>query len=109
MNNRVTSARGLIDTGASSSLASSHLFSQDSLEDNLLPVDWIQQSASFTTNKFTSMRFMLPQFTESSVITFPIHVYDSNYSGHQPYDVILGIDAIIELGITIDGKNKTIT
>ena len=51
---------------------------------------------------------MLPEFTEISTITFPIHVDTSTNHFSQPYDVVLGLDVIIELVIAIDGKNKTI-
>jgi len=51
---------------------------------------------------------MLPQFNENSVITLPIHMNTNVPSKYHKYDVILGLDAIIELGIIIDGFHKTI-
>ena len=51
---------------------------------------------------------MLPEFAESSVATFTIHVDASANHCIQPHDVVLGLDAIIEPGIAIDGKNKIV-
>ena len=51
---------------------------------------------------------MLLDFEESSAITFSIRVDTETNHHTQNYDVVLGLDAIIELGIAIDSKNKTI-
>jgi len=99
--------KGLIDTGATSSLATGDLFLEHELEDNLLPVTFQQQKSSFTTTKYAISHFKLPQFTENSVISFPMHV-DLHHDCDSPYQFILGLDAILELGITIDGINKSI-
>ena len=50
---------------------------------------------------------MLPEFVESAVATFTIHVDASANHCTQPHSIVLGLDAIIELGIAIDSK-KTI-
>ena len=49
----------------------------------------------------------MPQFTKNSVISFPMHV-DLHHDCNSPYQFILGLDVIIELGITINGMNKSI-
>ena len=51
---------------------------------------------------------MLLQFNENIAITSPIYANINRLSKYHKYDVILGLDAIIELGITIDGLHKTI-
>ena len=68
----------------------------------------MQQSASFGTNEFAFLKFMLPEFTEMSTTSFPIHVDAKTNHHSQPCDVVSGLDAMIELGITVDWKNKTI-
>ena len=102
-------ARALVDIGATSSISLGHLFAPDKLQNNLLPAEWTQKSTSFATNKFSVLKFMLPEFTESSIVVFPIHVDMSASHCNQPHDIMLGLDAIVELGVIIDGKNKTIT
>ena len=54
------------------------------------------------------LNFMLPEFTEIFVAPFTIHVDTNANRCTQPCDVVLGLDDIIELGIMIDGENKTI-
>ena len=44
--------KGLIDAGATTTLAAGHLFTKEELQSNLLPVTFIQQKSMFTTNKF---------------------------------------------------------
>ena len=51
---------------------------------------------------------MLPRFSKISTITFPMHRNANTHYYHQPCDIILGIDAIAELGIIIYGQNKSI-
>ena len=58
-NNNTQKIRVLIDTGATSSIALGRLFIPEKLQNNLSPVKWIQQSASFATNKFAMLKLML--------------------------------------------------
>ena len=107
--NTTQKVRAFFDIGAASSTSLGHLLAPGELQNNLLPVEWMQQSESFTTNKFAMLKFMMPEFTESSVVAFPIHVNANVKHNTQTCDIVLGLDAIIELGMMIDGKNKTIT
>ena len=54
------------------------------------------------------LQFQLLEFTEDLIITLPVHIDTTPLATYHQYDVILGLDAITELGIIIDGLHKTI-
>ena len=96
-----------MDAGASNSVALGHMISPEELQNNFSPVESTQQSESITANKHDFLKFVFPEFTESSVISFPIY-FGAGINHHSyPSNSDLGLDAIIELGIAIYSKKKT--
>ena len=93
--------KDLVYTGATSSIASGWLFENDELEESLIPIIWAEQKICFSVNKFAITKFKVLEFTENTTIIFPIYV-DTNNSIDSPCNFVLGLDAIIELCITIN-------
>ena len=54
------------------------------------------------------MQFLLPQFNENAIITFPIHVDTTLLSPFPKYNIILRLDVITEISIIINRIYKTI-
>ena len=65
------------------------------------------KGGNFQTSKKCKTTFILKEFFENKSIESNLHV-DSTPGPHQ-YDMILGRDIMIELGIALDFKNQTMT
>ena len=61
-------------------------------------MQWQTQSGDFTTNMKVKIDLTLPEFITTVIVMWECHVYDS---AKGRYDMILGIDILIELLLNI--------
>jgi hypothetical protein len=60
----------------------------------------------FKTKYESEIQFKLPEFSNSKIITWKFNMFESENVG---YDLIIGRDLMLELGLDISFKNKNIT
>ena len=68
---------------------------------------WITKGGKFQTSKKWKTTFILKEFFENKSIEWNLHI-DSTPGLHR-YDMILGHNALSNLGITLDFKDQTMT
>ena len=97
--------RGLLDTGCTKSLVmkefTNYTFKCPSQEYTAYG------NHKILVNRAANMKFKLIEFSDSKIVTFKCMV-DST-SGHQPYDIILGLDFLFAMGIDLCFSRRTIT
>ena len=99
--------RALIDPGASGSLATHQVGGYGS--ETKLPynaVEWSTPAGNFNTNTVKTVKFRLNEFSDNKSITWDFYIVNANHN--LGYDMIIGRDLLVELGIILDFKNKTI-
>ena len=69
------------------------------------PVTWETTNGSFNTTETVEVKFQMPEFSKSTTFTHTFHVCDQEIS----YEVILGHEALKQLGIILDFGNSIIT
>jgi len=100
--------RALFDPGASNSLIGSRFAKGDA---KMLPVkkrnviQWKTPNGVFTTKNRVSIPFYLSEFSTSKKITWIFNVASHDIG----YDMIIGRDLLLELGIIIDFAKKTMS
>jgi len=62
-------------------------------------------AGSISTSQKAKVQFMLPELSETKIITWNLHVFKKT----TKYDMILGRDLLQDLGILLNFKDQTIT
>ena len=96
--------RILLDSGASSSIVRQDLVKKLRLQKDSSTV-WNTAAGPFTTSATTKIHLKLPEFHDSKLIEYNVHVTSQNTN----YDLIMGRDLLQELGIKIDFSDNTVT
>ena len=63
---------------------------------------------NFSTRRKGLVNFKLPEFSLSREIEWSCHIDERTDPSESPYDMIIGLDLIDELGLVIDFKDKVI-
>jgi hypothetical protein len=101
--------RCLLDTGTTRSIVLKQFMSfSHNIQKKKHPTKWQTLSGSLTTDKIADMHFILPDLSTSKQITWPCHVDEVSSRDKVPYDIILGLDFLIELKFTIDFDKRII-
>ena len=95
---------GLLDTGSSNSLLARDLITGTSVIKTDKKVKWKTQVGSFETNQTATIPFALPQFDPKRKCCSTFHIFDGG-----KYDVVIGRDILLELGMKINFKERCIT
>ena len=66
---------------------------------------WKTANGKFSTDQTVNVKFQLPEFTEKITVNQPFHVCPHDLD----YDMIIGRETLVELGIGIDFLEKQIT
>jgi hypothetical protein len=97
----------LLDSGASDSIIRKryvrHL--KQKFKDN--EIIYEVAGGDFSTNKEVKVRFSLPDFKDSKIITHKFQIDESKDDGIG-YDAIIGRDLMIAMGITLNFKDEVI-
>ena len=101
--------RCLLDTGTTSSMILKNFvtLSQIVTKDKN-PTKWKSLGGSFVTEKSAKLSFKIPELTTSKLVTWTCHIDETSDIKKVPYDMILGLDFLIELGFVLDFEAKTI-
>ena len=103
---RYQTVRILFDSGSSGTLVNKKLVTKlKQVQTNTS--NWTTKAGTFKTNKQCKVELMLPELHKDKVITWMMHVDESNSSFHK-YDIIIGRDLLQELGIDLKFSDHTI-
>ena len=98
----------MLDTGTTSSLVLGRLTKRlHNKQTNT--TQWRTKAGIFKTNKTCKVQFVLPEFDLNKIIEWKMHVDDSTAASASNYDMIIGTDLMIELGINIDFDKRVMT
>jgi transposase InsO family protein len=101
--------RCLLDTGTTSSMILKNFVTLSQLvTKNKRPTTWKTLSGSLVTEKSAKLTFKIPELSTSKVVTWTCHVDETSERDQVPYDMILGLDFLIEMGFSLDFDSKTI-
>ena len=93
-----------MDSGASANTIRARLVKNYKKKDLKFPLTWETTNGSFDTTETVEAKFQMPEFSDSTTVTQTFHVCEQK----MPYDVILGRNALQQLGITLDFKDSVI-
>ena len=98
----------LLDPGSSGSLLTYRKGKLASpVKNSDAPVGWNTPAGVFKTKMRKKLKFKLDEFSSSKVVQWDFNIANPNHD--IGYDMIIGRDLLIELGIIIDFKQKTMT
>ena len=72
------------------------------------PTEWKTMGGVFTTRRKALIDFKLPEFNAHKTVHWKCHVDDKTDPTIAQYDMIIGTDLMVELGIDINFSDKTI-
>ena len=90
---RIKTIKILFDSGACETTAQSNLIENLKCQKTNAQ-QWNTAAGSISTNKVTKLMFNLPEFYETKIIQCWAHVFEAKLS----YDMIIGLDLMIQLG-----------
>ena len=93
----------MFDSGASETIIQSSLV-KNLKSQKTQKQQWNTAAGKIHTNKLAKLMFNLPEFYESKIVQCWAHVFEAKLN----YDMIIGRDLMMQLGININFKNKTI-
>ena len=70
---------------------------------------WTTKAGTFTTTWKAQLKFLLPEFNQSKIISWACHMDDTTMAINSQYDMILGRDLLDTLGIIINFNDHTMT
>ena len=71
-------------------------------------IKWKTLGGIFTTHYESLLDFKLPELHQNKTITWCVHVDDKTPRKDASNDMIIGMDLMIQLGLTIDCQDKAI-
>ena len=98
--------RVLLDSGASSSLVARGIVHTHRLKAKREHTSFNTAAGTFNTVAYTTLDLLLPEFSESRKITWGFHVHPGKLGS---YDMIIGRDLLLTLGIRIDFDTASMT
>jgi hypothetical protein len=105
--------RVLLDSGSDGDI----IFVRKDTKDNVpfkkrySPQKWRTSNGTFVTNKVgDDLDFCFPEFSESRTIKVKPDIFELEKSNDPPaYDMILGLETLVKLGVILDFNTKSIT
>ena len=98
----------LFDSGSQGCVVKSKFVKQYQFIKGSSKEEWITKAGTFMTDGQARISFTMDEFDPHRVVTWDMHVYDSNDEEDQ-FDMIIGEDLMRELGIKLDYKLGSIT
>ncbi len=103
---RIKLLRVLFDSGCSASIIRQEFVKKLRTKADPETI-WKTEAGSFTTTKKCQVEFTLPEFTKTKSVQWDLHV-NSQPNKNGRYDLIIGRDLMIELGININFQDSTL-
>ena len=101
--------RCLLDTGTSSSMILKNFVTLSQVvTKNKRPTTWTTLSGTLVTEKSAKLTFKIPELSSNKKVTWTCHVDEVSERDQVPYDMILGLDFLVEMGFVLDFEAKTI-
>ena len=108
-NERDKAVRCLLDTGTSQSMILKKFVPLSiNVSKSAKPITWTTLSGTLVTEKLAEMKLKIPELSTGKEINWTCHVDEVSERDKVPYDIILGLDFLTELGFVLDFENKTI-
>lgn len=99
----------LLDTRTTSSMILKNFVTLSQLvTKDKKPSTWKTLSGSLLTEKSAKLTFKIKELLTSNVMTWTCHVDETSERDQVPYDMILGLNFLIEMGFSLDFDSKTI-
>ena len=106
---KIVPIKALCDTGASGTIILKDKVKKGRIKTSPKKrVKWHTQGGTFTTRQESLIDFKLPEFNNNKIVTWSCHVDDKTDPKSAQYDMILGMDLMIAIGLTVDCENKCI-
>jgi transposase InsO family protein len=96
--------KALVDSGASSSVVRKNLVKNLRSYTHDSPTRWTTAAGQVRTNHRANVTFMLPEFSDTKTVQWAMHVFQNDIN----YDIIIGRDLLVEMGMIIDFNEKHI-
>ena len=101
--------RALLDTGTSSSIVLREFVPDGQISRfKSTRTTWKTMGGSFETRRKGQVKFKFPELDTNTAVTWSMHVDDLHKPKDTQYDVILGMDLMIEIGIFINTRDKVV-
>ena len=100
---QIITLKALLDTGATSTIIKSKFVTKLDKR-QCEPTAWKTANGYFETHEKVKTEFLIPELNDQRLITADMHETQQN----MPYDLIIGIDLLKELGIDILNSKLTI-
>ena len=108
-NDKVVPARALCDTGCSGTIILKDKVQKGRVQSKKKRrTKWKMYGGIFTTRYKSLIDFKMPEFDNDKVVTWACNVDDKTPQENAPYDMIIGMDLMTEIGIVIDCEDKVI-
>jgi hypothetical protein len=105
----VVPMRALLDTGTTSTIILREFVGKVRAPTNTKKITkWKTLGGTFTTNYESLLDLKFPELSTSKVVTWQVHVDDKTSSNEAAYDIIMGMDLMISIGITVDCEQRCI-
>jgi hypothetical protein len=101
--------RALLDTGTTSTIILREFVGKGRARTNTKKrTKWKTLGGTFPTNYESLLDFKFPEISTSKVVAWQAHVDDKTSSKEAAYDMIMGMDLIISIGITLDCEQRCV-
>jgi hypothetical protein len=105
----VVPMRALLDTGTTATIILRECVGKGRARTNTKKrTKWKTIGGTFTTNYGLLLGFKFPEFSTGKVVTWQAHVDDKKSSKEAAYDMAMGMDLMISIGITLDCEQRCI-
>lgn len=98
----------LVDTGTSKTIVLKHIIHKE-LRQWRSSVEWGTMGSKYVTNRKDHLDFYLLEFNPKKVIKHIVHVDESTNPNLDQYDMIMGHDLLVLLGLKINFDNQEMT
>ena len=106
---QVVPIRDLCDTGTSGTIILKDKVQKGRAKSApLRRTQWRTHGGVFTTRQQSLVEFKLPEFSQDKKVTWICHIDDKTNPKQAQYDMILGMDLMIAIGLTADCESRTI-
>ena len=101
--------RGLLDTGTSATIALRHFVAPGKAGGYKgHPQTWSTLGGKFVTKRKARLDLQFAEFSRSKTVHATVHVDDTTNKDHALYDIIIGMDLMVELGIDISTSTQEV-
>jgi transposase InsO family protein len=101
--------RALLDTGTSATIVLKHLVKKGAAKtDKSQLQQWNTLGGKFFTKHQALLDFKFPELDSTKMVTWKCHVDDSTSANKAAYDMIIGMDLMVSIGIFVNTATKTV-